>query len=166
MFHPKTAVLITIGAASLGLLTWGFPPKAGADRIPSGVGAAGREKSAATRQDQAMAQAAGGLNHFSPWTPRPPLQRLLAPPGPTLQLSTTTWTSIGPSPLATTSPAAANFNVSGRITAIAAHPTDANTIYVAPAGGGVWKTINGGTTWTSLTDVQRTLSMGATANAK
>jgi hypothetical protein len=53
--------------------------------------------------------------------------------------------------------------VSGRITGIAAHPTKANIIYVTPAGGGVWKTTNGGTSWTPLTDKQKTLSMGAIA---
>ena len=83
-----------------------------------------------------------------------------------LELSTTTWTSIGPSPLATTSPANSNFNVSGRITAVAAHPTDVNTIYIAAAGGGVWRTADGGTSWTPLTDTQVTLSMGALAVSK
>src|SRR5438477_319843 len=29
---------------------------------------------------------------------------------------------------------------------------DADTIYVATAGGGVWKTADGGTTWNALTD--------------
>jgi hypothetical protein len=43
-------------------------------------------------------------------------------------------------------------NTSGRITGIAAHPTGVSTIYVAAAGGGVWKTTDGGSTWASLTD--------------
>src|SRR5262249_34983181 len=46
-----------------------------------------------------------------------------------------------------------------------AHPTDAGTIYIAAAGGGVWKTIDGGITWDPLTDSQPTLSMGAIAIA-
>jgi photosystem II stability/assembly factor-like uncharacterized protein len=102
------------------------------------------------------------------WTPRtqplPPLQVV-----PTIKISTTAWTAIGPAPLNSN---AATGNVSGRIAAIAAHPTDANTIYVAPAGGGVWKTTNGGTNWTALTDnlpitpFQVTLSMGAIAIAR
>src|SRR5262245_20126266 len=89
-----------------------------------------------------------------------PLPPLKAPLLPTVQLSTTVWTAIGPAPLNSSQ---ATGNVSGRIAAIAAHPTDANTIYVAAAGGGVWKTINGGTNWTALTDTQSTLSMGAAA---
>ena len=40
----------------------------------------------------------------------------------------------------------------GRVTAIAAHPADANTLYVGADSGGIWKTTNGGSTWTSLTD--------------
>src|SRR5439155_27029027 len=103
-------------------------------------------------------------HHGPRWTPRtepfPPLRPPLLPP---IQLSTTAWTALGPAPLNSSDP---NGNVSGRIAAIAAHPTDANTIYVAPAGGGVWKTTNGGTNWTALTDIQSTLSMGAMAIAR
>ena len=42
--------------------------------------------------------------------------------------------------------------ISGRTNAIAFHPTDANIMYIATAGGGVWKTTNGGTNWTVKTD--------------
>ena len=38
-------------------------------------------------------------------------------------------------------------------------------IYVATSGGGVWKTFNGGSTWTPLTDDQATLFMGSIAVA-
>src|SRR5690242_16006808 len=59
------------------------------------------------------------------------------------------WTALGPEPVVGFG------NVStGRIAAVAAHPTDANTLYVATAGGGVWKTIDGGVDWTPLTDMQ------------
>jgi hypothetical protein len=68
---------------------------------------------------------------------------------------------MGPGPLGT-NPASAN---SGRIAAVAAHPTDPDTIYIAAAGGGVWKTTNGGTHWDPLTDTQATLSMSAIAIA-
>src|SRR5437868_5943742 len=78
------------------------------------------------------------------------------------------WTSIGPLPLSISGASGnPNFNVSGRIVGIAAHPTDSNTIYIAAAGGGVWKTTNAtaGTalTWIPLTDGQASLSMGAIA---
>jgi len=88
------------------------------------------------------------------WTPLPAHQTLPAPVQP-LALSSTAWTAIGPAPLQ-------SFNqVSGRIVGIAPHPAVANTLYIAAAGGGVWKTTNGGTSYTRLTDRQQTLSMGA-----
>ncbi len=40
----------------------------------------------------------------------------------------------------------------GRITAIAIHPSDTNTIYITSPGGGVWKTADGGQNWVPLTD--------------
>ncbi|HEX3867581.1 MAG TPA: hypothetical protein VHV78_12550, partial [Gemmatimonadaceae bacterium] len=43
------------------------------------------------------------------------------------------------------------------------HPTDPQTIYIGAAQGGVWKTANGGASWTSLTDGQCSLAMGAVA---
>jgi hypothetical protein len=98
--------------------------------------------------------------HVTPWTPMPaPSALSSAAPAlaPSLWLSPWRWTDIGPAPLNASNP------FSGRITGIAAHPTNANVIYVTAAGGGVWKTSNGGTHWTHLTDPQKTLSMGAIA---
>src|SRR5438094_10212403 len=82
--------------------------------------------------------------------------------GPTsIPLNSTTWTLIGPAPINPSqtfqSPA------SGRLAGIAAHPTDPNIIYIAAASGGVWKTTDGGVSWTPLTDTQPTLFMGAIA---
>lgn len=52
--------------------------------------------------------------------------------------------------------------VSGRITAIAIDPNDPdNTLYVGAAQGGVWKTTDGGSRWTPLTDFQFSLAIGA-----
>jgi hypothetical protein len=53
--------------------------------------------------------------------------------------------------------------VSGRVTDLAIDPSTTNTYYLAAAGGGVWKTTDGGTTWSPLTDGQATLNMGAIA---
>ena len=39
----------------------------------------------------------------------------------------------------------------GRINAIAFHPSDADIMYIGSANGGVWKTINGGDTWSNIT---------------
>jgi hypothetical protein len=76
-----------------------------------------------------------------------------------IPLSATNWTPIGPASLAN------GELFSGRISGVATDPTNANTIYIAAASGGVWKTTNGGTSWSPLTDNQATLFMGAIAVA-
>ena len=48
----------------------------------------------------------------------------------------------------------------GRSTDVEGVPGDQNTVYVGTAAGGIWKTINGGTTWTPLFEKQPTLSIG------
>ena len=53
--------------------------------------------------------------------------------------------------------------MSGRITAIDALNADPNTIYLGAASGGVWKTINGGSEWTSVFDEQPNLNIGSLA---
>src|SRR5207247_5862567 len=52
---------------------------------------------------------------------------------------------------------------SGRVRSFAPHPTDPNILYVAFSGGGVWKTVNGGATWTPLTEAVGSLSVGSLA---
>ncbi len=54
-------------------------------------------------------------------------------------------------------------NVGGRITDIAADPNDTDTYYIAAASGGVWKTTDGGTNFTSVFDGYGSLSIGAIA---
>ena len=68
------------------------------------------------------------------------------------------WSPIGPAPLLD-----GTYTFSGRITAIAIHPTNANIAYVGGAQGGVWKTADHGATWTPLTDTQKSLAIGAIA---
>jgi len=53
--------------------------------------------------------------------------------------------------------------VSGRVSYILPHPSDADIIYIAAAGGGVWKTEDGGSTWIPLTDGLPTTYSGALA---
>lgn len=52
---------------------------------------------------------------------------------------------------------------SGRVIAFAVDPTDRAKYYVAVASGGVWKTVNNGTTWTSVFDNEGAFSIGAIA---
>ncbi|MEL6324796.1 MAG: glycosyl hydrolase, partial [Pseudomonadota bacterium] len=51
--------------------------------------------------------------------------------------------------------------MSGRVADIAIVPDDPATWYVAIGSGGVWKTENAGTTWTSLFDGQGSYSIGS-----
>jgi photosystem II stability/assembly factor-like uncharacterized protein len=49
---------------------------------------------------------------------------------------------------------------SGRVVGFAVHPRDRSHYYVAAASGGVWKTTNGGTTWTPVFDSEGSYSIG------
>ena len=50
---------------------------------------------------------------------------------------------------------------SGRVARLAVHPTDPRIIYAATASSGLWKTVNGGTTWAPIFEHQSSVSMGA-----
>jgi len=98
-----------------------------------------------------------------------PLRQQQAPGAPP-PFNQTQWTAIGPKLISTTpdicptcGPQPGTTPASGRIRAIAIDPTNANTIYIGAASGGVWKTDDGGTTWRALTDTQCSLAMGAIA---
>jgi photosystem II stability/assembly factor-like uncharacterized protein len=71
-------------------------------------------------------------------------------PSTSIPLNPLTWAHFGPAPIQAfgqpTNPLA------GRVNAVAAHPTNPNIYYLATDGGGVWKTTNGGTTWTWITN--------------
>lgn len=52
---------------------------------------------------------------------------------------------------------------SGRISDFAVHPQNRSTYYVATSSGGVWKTVNAGTTYTPIFDAQGSYSIGCIA---
>src|ERR1035437_1190270 len=64
------------------------------------------------------------------------------------------WVSIGPTyrTIAGGTPENAGDN-SGLAAGIAVHPTDPKTLWLASAGGGIWKTSDGGATWRPVTDL-------------
>ncbi len=68
------------------------------------------------------------------------------------------WVSIGPFP-------GEGFGGIGRVTQIDIHPTNGNILIAGAAGGGVWRTDNGGTTWRPLMELEPTLTIGAAAIA-
>jgi hypothetical protein len=65
------------------------------------------------------------------------------------------WVPIGPSPIAQS-----GRQDNGLTTAIAVNPNNPNIIYQGTAGGGVWRTQNGGATWTPIFDRQISLGVG------
>lgn len=74
------------------------------------------------------------------------------------------WTPIGPLTL----PNGVGSNsgpTSGRVTAIAIDPTNSQKVYLGTAQGGVWRSLDGGTTWTSIFDNAQTMAIGALAVA-
>src|SRR5256885_2038391 len=88
-----------------------------------------------------------------------PLSTLSSAEGNTSQLGPVVgpaWTLLGPAPVGT----GANTSA-GRNTAIVIDPTNNQIVYAGFADGGVWKSTNGGTSWTVLTDTQPTLAVGA-----
>lgn len=61
------------------------------------------------------------------------------------------WFSVGPR------------NINGRIKALAIHPTDGSILYAGSAGGGVWKTSDGGQSWSPKMHDEDSLAIGAIA---
>ena len=61
------------------------------------------------------------------------------------------WFQVGPEPI-TNGQTPGNQATTGRINATVTDPRDSNIIYVASAGGGVWKTIDGGRSWRPIFD--------------
>jgi photosystem II stability/assembly factor-like uncharacterized protein len=54
-------------------------------------------------------------------------------------------------------------DASGRVVSIAPHPTEPDTVYIASASGGIWKTTDGGLLWVPMTDELPILNHGAVA---
>ena len=69
------------------------------------------------------------------------------------------WNAIGPAPI----PISSVTSYSGRVSAIAVHPTNPDIVYVGAAQGGLYRTLDGGNTWTPLMDAAATLAIGAVA---
>ncbi|MBX7222803.1 MAG: hypothetical protein K1Y36_22835 [Blastocatellia bacterium] len=112
-----------------------------------------------------------GLPHSLPYEPRSKAIQLMERQelegrrlGLVPKINSSTWTSLGPNPIPNgqTSPSVA---VSGRTPCVAIHPTNPNIVYAGTAGGGLYRTTDGGTTWTALMDSAQSLAIGAVAIA-
>jgi uncharacterized protein (TIGR03437 family) len=88
------------------------------------------------------------------------MQALEAMPGKLARRSavaSAAWQFIGPQPI----DYGGGYLNSGRVMALAVDPRSNDTVYAGAAEGGVWKTTDGGTTWTPLTDNQPSLAIGS-----
>src|SRR6185295_15026086 len=71
------------------------------------------------------------------------------------------WVELGPNPIPLGQTTTTRVNVSGRIAAIEIDPTDPNKVYVGAAQGGVYRSTDGGTTWTPIFDSAQSLAIGS-----
>ncbi len=104
-----------------------------------------------------------GRPHFLPYDPRArALEELAAAKRGRAPAVSPPWTEIGPMPIPNgqvgTGPQLA---VSGRVSAIAVDPTDSDIVYVGAAQGGVYRSLNAGTSWTKIFDAADSLAIGA-----
>lgn len=74
---------------------------------------------------------------------------------------TPSWTPLGPDPIPNGQTSPSEVPVSGRVLAIAIDPTNENIAYVGAAQGGLYRTMDGGGTWTALMDSAQSLAIGA-----
>jgi hypothetical protein len=77
----------------------------------------------------------------------------------------TSWRALGPAPIPNGQTTTRTDPVSGRTVTLAVHPTNPNIVYAGAAQGGLYRSLNGGTTWTPLLDGALSLSMGSIAIA-
>jgi hypothetical protein len=150
--------------------------------VPRGESAAGL-RFRAYRQKMAMRAERAAANAAStpspaPFSPHPLIAKNAMSGAPALSFnsSSTVWAPLGPAPLASdaTGDGAQDYNwVSGRATSVLIDPADSsgNTVLLAGAYGGLWKSTNAGSlnsnpalvTWQALIDDQPTLAVGAIA---
>jgi photosystem II stability/assembly factor-like uncharacterized protein len=76
-----------------------------------------------------------------------------------LRAGSQVWQNVGPTSMTMLSWAMGP--VAGRVVSLAVHPTDETINYIGTASGGLWKTVDNGSTWTSIFDEIGTLSVGA-----
>lgn len=87
-----------------------------------------------------------------------------APRASSNAMPVTAWREVGPFGFQTSGFYGSSPNVDGgRIKAIAIHPTNPSIVYAGSASGGVWRSTNGGATWSPRTDAQCSLNTGAIA---
>ncbi len=84
-------------------------------------------------------------------------------PNASLAATGTTWVNIGPTKANYAQNGSSNLakTDAGRVRNIVIDPSSPTTLYAAFSGGGVWKSTDGGVTWTPKTETLGSLSVGA-----
>ncbi len=89
---------------------------------------------------------------------------LLVVLAPSTALAAPDWKFLGPAPLDVSQGPLETPNMgptAGRASALAVDPTDPNVLYAGFAQGGVWKSIDDGTSWKPIFDGMKTLAIGS-----
>lgn len=116
-------------------------------RLPAGASLLPTEKYTAAREHmRSMPRYSTPANQVLPSE----VQAAGSGPSPLLP-ALGTWMPLGPG------------NIGGRIRAIVIDPTSPNTMYLAGVAGGVWKSLDGGNSWTALNDVMGNLAVNTLA---
>lgn len=84
---------------------------------------------------------------------------------PTIQIGNPNdgWVPYGPSPIPDGTTIDRTDPTSGRTISLAVHPANSLIVYAGTAGGGLYRSIDGGSTWTSLFDMAASLAIGSLA---
>jgi photosystem II stability/assembly factor-like uncharacterized protein len=107
-----------------------------------------------------------GVPHFLPYEPRiKAIEEMVQMERESPNIDPTFWTEVGPAPIPNGQTVAPATPVSGRTVAIAVHPANPDLVYVGTAQGGLYRTSDGGATWTPIFDSAMSMAIGALALA-
>jgi len=133
------------------------------EELAVAYGTAAESMAAATAAGQAEDETAG--YEFTTTEVEDATEEVLAPeaaPAPLPSAMVPRWRSIGPIRMDNGQTYGdTRISVSGRVSSLAVDPGNRNHILCGSAAGGVWRSTNGGTSWSPRTDFAPTLAIGA-----
>jgi hypothetical protein len=159
------AALFAIGSLSVGIASAQTPVTSDPD-VPSWRQAFADKEAYLRARDEHTALLRG-VPHFLPYDARArAVRELERKQASAPKIDAGFWTQIGPAPIPNGQIAVGpSTAVSGRVAAIAVHPGNPNLVYAGAAQGGVYRSLDGGATWTPIFDGAQSLAIGALALA-
>ncbi len=158
--------LLTVTLLILPLLSPGLRAQSDDPDLPKFLDGRTNKQDFMRMRDEYIARLRG-LPHNLPYDPR--LKAITEMQRSTTRslakVTSTAWTPLGPAPIPNGQTQSTTLSVSGRVTAVAIHPTNPNTVYVGTAQGGVYRSVDGGAHWTPIFDGAQSLAIGALALA-